>query len=113
MHHDPDSLTCEKNSWREGRRIIEMGTLADNLKKGCGMCGNILQFSNILGERRFGLGQVLQIQCTNSTCLFINDVPTGSKHKLKPGMKQSAWDVNTKLAAGMLQGGYGATHVRA
>lgn len=113
VHHDPDSLTCEKNSWREGRRIIEMGTLADNLKKGCGMCGNILQFSNILGERRFGLGQVLQIQCTNSTCLFINDVPTGSKHKLKPGMKQSAWDVNTKLAAGMLQGGYGATHVRA
>lgn len=58
VHHDPDSLTCEKNSWREGRRIIEMGTLADNLKKGCGMCGNILQFSNILGERRFGLGQV-------------------------------------------------------
>lgn len=46
-------------------------------------------------------GSILQIQCTNPTCLLKKNVPTGSKHKLKPGMKQCAWDVKTKLAAGI------------
>ncbi|XP_061175979.1 uncharacterized protein LOC133184928 [Saccostrea echinata] len=109
------SVECQsaESSWRVGRRIVELGTLVDNLKRGCAMCGNALQLVNTIGERKFGLGQVLQIKCTHSTCAHVNDIPTGSKHRVKADMKQYAWDVNTKLAAGMLNGGYGITHVNA
>lgn len=35
-----------------------------------------------------------------SECGLVNDVPTGSKHTSQNGGQ--AWDVNTKLAAGMI-----------
>ncbi|XP_055999332.1 uncharacterized protein LOC125677071 [Ostrea edulis] len=108
----PESESAE-SSWRVGRRVVELGTLVDNLKRGCTMCDNMLHLVNTIGGRKFGLGQVLQVQCTQPTCSFVNDIPTGSKHKVKAGKKQYAWDVNTKLAAGMVNGGYGTTHVNA
>ncbi|XP_062603151.1 uncharacterized protein LOC134264915 [Saccostrea cucullata] len=107
------SAESAESSWRVGRWIVELGTLVDYLKRGCVMCGNALQLVNTVGERKFGLGQVLQIKCTHSSCAHVNDIPTGSKHRVKADMKQYAWDVNTKLAAGMLNGGYGITHVNA
>lgn len=42
-------------------------------------------------------------------CRVLNEVPTGSKHKAGNG--RTVWDVNTKLAVGMVNGGYGEIHV--
>jgi hypothetical protein len=42
--------------------------------------------------------QVLQVQCWKPLCSFINDIPTGSKHKVQGSSTKQAWDVNTKLA---------------
>lgn len=42
----------------------------------------------------------LEVKCMYSECDLVNDVPTGSKHTTQNGGQ--AWDVNTKLAAGMI-----------
>jgi hypothetical protein len=44
-------------SWRVGR-IVELDTLVDNLKTGCVTCGDVLGITDIVGEKKFGLGQV-------------------------------------------------------
>ena len=46
--------------------------------------------------------QVLQVQCRKPPCSFVNDIHTGSKHKAQGSSKTQAWDVNTKLAAGII-----------
>lgn len=85
--------------WRTGRRVVELGTLANGLKA-CQLCSQPLHLINTVGERRFGLAQILEVKCMYSECGLVNDVPTGSKHTSQNGGQ--AWDVNTKLAAGMI-----------
>lgn len=97
-----------RNQWRVGRRVVELGTLADGLK-GCKLCGQPLQLSSCEGEQKYYLAHVLLIRCKSSDCGVLNEVPTGSKHKAGNG--RTVWDVNTKLAVGMVNGGYGETHV--
>lgn len=86
-----------RNKWRVGRRVVELGTLADGLK-GCKLCGQPLQLSSCEGEQKYGLAHVLLIRCNFSDCGVLNEVPTGSKHKAGNG--RTMWDVNTKLAVG-------------
>ncbi|XP_061194747.1 uncharacterized protein LOC133202899 [Saccostrea echinata] len=97
-----------KNDWREGRRIIELGTLATNLNE-CKRCGQPLHLSDCVAETRFGLAQILQVQCRYKECRLLNDVPTGKKHLTEKGGK--AWDINTKVAVGMINGGFGESHL--
>lgn len=85
--------------WRTGRRVVELGTLANGLKA-CQLCSQPLHLINTVCERRFGLAQILEVKCMYSECGLVNDVPTGSKHTSQNGGQ--AWDVNTKLAAGMI-----------
>ncbi|XP_062590039.1 uncharacterized protein LOC134251653 [Saccostrea cucullata] len=99
-----------KNDWSEGRRIIELGILANNLKE-CKRCGQPLHLSDCVGETRFGLAQILQVQCRYQECRLLNDVPTGKKHLTEKGGK--AWDINTKVAVGMINGGFGESHLNA
>ena len=90
--------TERKNQWRVGRRVVELGVLADGLK-GCNLCGQPLHLSSCIGEQKYGLAHVLQIKCNFPSCGLVNEVSTGSKHKTSKG--GTAWDINTKLAAGI------------
>lgn len=85
--------------WRTGRRVVELGTLANGLKA-CQLCSQPLHLINTVGERKFGLAQILKVKCMYSQCGLVNDVLTGRKHTSQNGGQ--AWDVNTKLAAGMI-----------
>ncbi|XP_065944826.1 uncharacterized protein [Magallana gigas] len=79
-------------SWREGRRVVELGVLADGLA-GCKECGLPLQLSHTQGIRDCGLGSFLQVRCRNLWCGHVNVIPTGKRHG-------RIWDANTKLATG-------------
>ena len=85
-------------SWQEGRRVVELDLLAVGLKS-CQRCSQSLRLDNKVGERRFGLGLILLVKCSYTECSHVNGVPSGSRHKPEKG--GIAWDVNTKLAAGM------------
>lgn len=50
---------------------------------------------------------MLLIRC--NYCQLVNEIPTGSRHKTIAG--GFAWDVNTKLAAGIIDACLGETHV--
>lgn len=94
---DEDSFVPDENTydWRVGRRIVELGILADGLRA-CKLCQFSLQLHNCISEKKFGLSHILNIKCEN--CELINDVATGSRHRTEKG--GLAWDANTKLAAG-------------
>ncbi|XP_061173475.1 uncharacterized protein LOC133182645 [Saccostrea echinata] len=92
----------------EIRRIVELGVLADGLNC-CQLCGQPLQLSNCVGEQKFGLEHILIIKCKFTDCGLVNEVATRSKHQTSNG--RSAWDVITKLATGMINGGFDETHV--
>ena len=92
-----NDVITSKCEWKDGRRIVELDTLAINLKA-CKRCGQPLHLSDCVGETRFGLAQILQVQCRYEECRLLNDVPTGKKHETNKGGK--AWDINTKLATG-------------
>uniref|UniRef100_A0A8W8NXR6 Mutator-like transposase domain-containing protein n=1 Tax=Magallana gigas TaxID=29159 RepID=A0A8W8NXR6_MAGGI len=85
-----DSPRLEKD-WRCGRRLIELGVLADDLSA-CKKCGLPLQLSHCQGITNFGRSAMLKIPCMNSACKMINNVATGKRHN-------KIWDANTKLAA--------------
>jgi hypothetical protein len=53
--------------WREGRRLVELGVLADGLKA-CGLCSQLLQQFNNVDEKTFGLGVILLVQCRYAEC---------------------------------------------
>ncbi|XP_061195042.1 uncharacterized protein LOC133203237 [Saccostrea echinata] len=91
------------SSWREGRRVVELGVLADGLS-GCKQCGLPLQLSHTQGIRDCGLGSFLQVRCRNLWCGHVNVIPTGKRHA-------RIWDANTKLATGMIHAGIGPAQV--
>lgn len=55
--------------WRTGRRVVELGTLANGLKA-CQLCSQPLHLINTVGERRFGLAQILEVKCMYSVHVF-------------------------------------------
>lgn len=79
------------DSWKSGRRIVELDVLAKRMF--CASCNTPLHLSNIESERRYGLGSILFIRCQNNVCWALNDVKTGKR-------SQGAFDVNSKLALG-------------
>ena len=46
--------------WREGRRIVELGVLADGLKA-CTECGLPLQLGHTTSIQNFGLSAILKV----------------------------------------------------
>ena len=60
-------------SWDDGRRVEEMGMLAEGLKSCC-FCQQPIQLKNVVDEKRYGLASLLYIQCS---CGQINTVRTG------------------------------------
>lgn len=53
-----DCTSDAELEWRTGRRIVELGTLANGLKV-CQLCSKPLHLVNTVGERKFGLAQIL------------------------------------------------------
>ena len=51
-------------NWREGRRIIELGVLAEQLYRRC-FCHQPLHLINCVDEQNFGLGSLFGITCSN------------------------------------------------
>ncbi|XP_077863137.1 uncharacterized protein LOC144345911 [Saccoglossus kowalevskii] len=90
-----------------GRRVVDLGVLARDLDA-CKQCSAPLRLSSCVGDKCYGLGCVLYVRCDNSACLLINRVYTGSRHRQEgktTGLP--VWDINSKLAIGMLHAGIG------
>lgn len=98
------NLVC----WNEGRRVVELGVLAENLGtcRGEG-CYLMQDLRNTISERRSDLGSLLWIQCS---CGHVNPIETGKSHKThdKGG---AIYDVNTKVAAAMIHAGMSQVQV--
>ena len=85
-------------SWRKGRRVVELGLVADQLRK-CIDCGQRLFLDRTLNETRYGLASILHVQCH---CGITNSINTGKSHHTSSSKKgMPAFDVNTKAALGM------------
>lgn len=61
----------------------------------CEKCGLPLNLNHTEEIQTYGLGSLLKVQCFNTNCLNINHIPTGERHG-------RIWDVNTKLATGLV-----------
>ena len=86
--------TSENLVWREGRRIVQLGVLAEHLEH-CTGCSQHLHLADCVEETQQGLGSLLHIPCR--WCRYDNIIPTGTRH----GDHKRIWDVNSKIAAGM------------
>ncbi|XP_076082639.1 uncharacterized protein LOC143053746 [Mytilus galloprovincialis] len=97
---DNDGNNLTPTDWRIGRRVVELGVIADHLQQ-CKHCGLPLSLHNIIDIKTYGLGSVLKVLCTNKSCGNIKAIPTGKQHDHK------IWDVNTKLALAAIDLGLG------
>ena len=75
------------SAWREGRRVVELGLLADRLNE-YSQCGQPLQLSDINSESHFGLASILHITCRN--CQIDTLVSTGSRHNIAARAQKDA-----------------------
>ena len=91
-----DDFSTSTCSWREGRRICELGYLSDQLKCDDSDCGENLSLSNIIKETRYGFGSRLYIECT---CGIVNTVETNKRHRVN-NKGPKVFDINTKAALG-------------
>ena len=93
-HTDANPGTDYKDiCWQDGRRIVELKTLAEQLSA-CDGCDSPLNLMNIEQERLHRFGSYLSIRCT--TCNLLNTVVTNKMH---PGRKEpTIFDINTKAA---------------
>lgn len=86
----------DKFSWRDGRRIVELAYLADQLC--CKDCNTDLHLRNTTTETRFGYGSILYISCE---CGLINSVETNKSHRAGVNIRgPKVFDINTKAALG-------------
>ena len=86
-----------------GRRVVELDLLVKVLDEGCKACGNPLQLSNCFHETVSGLGSLLYLTCANGECAEINVCKTNKTHRIRSIQRgRPIFDVNTKLAAGIL-----------
>ena len=92
-----------------GRRVFELDVMARALDSGCSACGKALQLSNCQDETsdlmrlETGLGSFLYIMCSDPECGEVNVCTTNKSHRSAgAGRGRPMFDVNTKLAAGIL-----------
>ncbi|XP_052218734.1 uncharacterized protein LOC127836272 [Dreissena polymorpha] len=88
-------------SWKVGRRVVELDTLAESLSA-CSSCQVPIYLLNTVERRDFGLACVLDIPCCNYGA--INNVASGRKHG-------RVYDMNTKLALAMVEAGVGVRQI--
>ena len=59
--------TTTSEDWREGRRVVELGILADGLR-GCKKCGLPLQLSHATSILTYGLASLIKVYSLHSFC---------------------------------------------
>ena len=85
----------------QGRRIVEISTLARNLSTCAGKnCELIQDLRNIIAESRNGFASIFSIRCS---CGYVNKVKTGETHKSPRG--RPIFNVNTIAAGAMIHAG--------
>ena len=89
-----NDIITSKCEWKDGRRIVELDTLAINFKA-CKRCGQPLHLSDCVRETRFGLAQIVFV---TRSADYYTMFPLLKKHETNKGGK--ALDINTKLATG-------------
>ncbi|CAC5422632.1 unnamed protein product [Mytilus coruscus] len=92
------------SNWQVGRRIVELGVLAEKMY--CCRCNVPLHLHDTLHERTTGFGSYLQIICTNQECRTVTDVPTG---KVGP---TGSFDISANIVIGMIHAGLGYAQIR-
>ena len=95
---DPPTATVffeVSSSWMEGKRIVDLGRLAEALEH-CLFCSMPLRLKSTIGETKYGLGSLLHIRCNNVDCMKVNNICLSGRHT-----KNRIWDLNTKAALGM------------
>lgn len=99
MIEEAQASTQEESTWKDGRRIVEIGYLAEQLEH-CANCEKSLHLVDCNDERIYGLGSILYVQCRH--CPHVNKLYTGKRHRA-PGKTRGMqiWDVNTKCGLGM------------
>ncbi|CAG2246182.1 unnamed protein product [Mytilus edulis] len=80
----------ENISWNEGRRVVELEVLAEQLF--CNKCNTPLHLKDIVGEMRYGLGSLLEVVC--QICSGMKLISTGKRNE------KGAFDINSKVALG-------------
>ncbi|XP_071138502.1 uncharacterized protein [Mytilus edulis] len=91
----------ENISWNEGRRVVELEVLAEQLF--CNKCNTPLHLKDIVGEMRYGLGSLLEVVC--QICSGMKLISTGKRNE------KGAFDINSKVALAMMHSGMGPDHV--
>ena len=72
----------ESLSWRDGRRIVELGVLAEALRKWSGEgCSSTLDLRNTESEKRYGFASLLWVRCVE--CGALNSIKTSTSHNVK------------------------------
>ncbi|CAG2205332.1 unnamed protein product [Mytilus edulis] len=104
IDEDDINITPDTDEWRKGRRVIELGVLADNLD--CKLCGLPLHLKHAVKINECGLGSILKIMCMNRNCNHLNNVPTGKRHG-------RIWDINSKVALAAIHIGLGEHQLNA
>ncbi|XP_061191031.1 uncharacterized protein LOC133199201 [Saccostrea echinata] len=105
---DTEILLKDDDSTKSDKQI-ELGYVVNKLIEGCNCCGHPLKLTDICGEVRYGLGSLLRINCKK--CNKVTSVPSGKRHSRVDDHASRAFDVNTKLALGMLHAGIGEKKV--
>ena len=82
------------DAWRNGRRVVELSVLAD--KMFCIMCQMRLHLCDTVGETKHGLGSILMIKCTNSSCNARKSIPTGTRDE------KGAFEIRWKVIIGRI-----------
>ena len=85
--------------WHDGNRIVNLGVLAKGLESCC-FCGDVLRLSDCQSETKYGGGSILNIPCRG--CSVVNAVYTNKTHRDEKTRGMAKFDINTKVATGML-----------
>jgi len=95
-----DTETGVHRACLEGRRIVNLGLLAEQLdQSGCMACHTPLHLSDTVDSRRYGCAEVLQVKCR--ICAVVTPVHTSKRHySPSSGKPMPIYDINTKVASG-------------
>lgn len=101
---DVESANDRKSDFElSGRRVVELDLLAKVLDESCKACSIPLQFLNCFHETVARLRSLFYLTCANGECGEINVCRTNKTHRTGSVQRgRPTFDVNTKLAAGML-----------
>lgn len=86
----------------DGRRVVELGFLAEQLKAGCQLCKTPLMLHHMKSETKKGFGSYLNIEC--QACFSYTTVSTGRLHTPVNAQQRKVFDVNTKAILGKFHG---------